>query len=268
MPTRPANNRLLLWLPLTLVLAGLPLAGCKTQKPEMTYLQAYDQKLYAQALTKATPIAQAANAPDRETAALVAGMSAHALGQPQQARQFLTPLKNSPNNEIAGKARTTLGLVAQSQGQNQEASLLLKSGSDKLDGNDAARAKLHAGSSMEKIGLGELARQQYKAGVSEADDPKLKSLLSERTKPVRVYVQTGAYASRASADAQAKLITRAAIRAGQPTPLVVVTTSASGGTLYSVQIGPYKDAESAKTGVAMLQRAGVKGATITSRRDR
>ena len=57
MPTRPANNRLLLWLPLTLVLAGLPQAGCKTQKPEMTYLQAYDQKLYAQALSKATPIA-------------------------------------------------------------------------------------------------------------------------------------------------------------------------------------------------------------------
>lgn len=250
-----------------LALACSSLLGCKATQPELTYMQAYEQKLYTEALTKAAPIAESKTAPDAERAALVAGMSAQALGQTQDATRYLTPLKASTNKEIAGKARTSLGLLAARQGDNQQASVLLSTGAEQLDGDDAARAKMHAGAAMEKIGLQEMAMRQYQAGVSEADDPALRAMLRDRTKPTPFYVQAGAYSTRAQADAEAKRIARNVIRAGQPTPKVVAVTSAAGKRLYSVQIGPYRDATAARSGMAAMQQLGVKSGTVTRRRD-
>lgn len=259
----------------SLQLAGVMLAaagcaaltGCKARQPELTYMQAYEQKLYSEALTKAAPVAESKTAPGAERAALVAGMSAQALGQTQDATRYLTPLKASTNKEIAGRARTSLGLLAASKGDNQQASVLLSTGAEQLDGDDAARAKMHAGAAMEKIGLQEMAMRQYQAGVNEADDPALRAMLRDRTKPAPFYVQAGAYSTKAQADAEVKRIARSVIRAGQPTPKVVAVTSSTGKRLYSVQIGPYRDAAAARSGMAAMQQLGVKSGTVTRRRD-
>jgi hypothetical protein len=90
----------------------LSLAGCKSHQPELTYTQAYDQKLYDQALNKAAPVAEDPKRKDRERAALVAGMSAYSLQNYPQATAYLTPLRASLDKEISARAGATLGLIA------------------------------------------------------------------------------------------------------------------------------------------------------------
>ncbi|MCU0689114.1 MAG: SPOR domain-containing protein [Phycisphaerales bacterium] len=245
---------------LALAGAGGVAGGCRnTGGGSLNYAQAYEQRLYGEAFTKALPIAENPNAKDAERAALIAGMSAQALGQREDAKRLLTPLVGSKNADVSGRARVTLGLLAEQEGDISRATSLLRSGAERLDGDDAARAKLQAGAALERIGLREMALQQYHAGIHEADDPNLRTMLRDRSKVQPYFIQAGAFSTVQQARAEATRITRGVVRAGQPTPQVV-QTNVNGRTLYAVQIGPYDDAGAARTGMALIQRQGVRAA--------
>lgn len=247
-------------MPLILTLTLLA-GGCKSRSNELSYTQAYEQKLYAEAYDKAKPIAQDPKQKDREKAALIAGMSAYSLKRPDEAKTLLTPLRSSLDKDVSSRSLATLGLIAKDQGRHSEAAVLLKESSANLDGDDAAKAKLYAGDSLRKIGLEGQARDEYRQGASEADDPALKQALSDRSRPVKYVVQAGAYSTRTAADKQAKALLQPALKYRQPIPIVQEVDS-GGRKLFAVQMGPYSSRAAAQESVNCLK---IKGASVAIR---
>jgi len=269
MPLPTASARAAVLLPVSVALlvllagVGAGMGGCATKPAaEVGYLEAYEQKQFADAFAKASQRAQDPKAPDRERAQLVAGMSAQALGRRQDAKNLLTPLRGSTDNIVSGRAQTTLGLMAAQAGDDRTASALLRSGARKLDGQDAALANLHAGAAMERIGLRDEASKQYASGVAEAGDPTLKAMLTERSKPLAYFVQFGAFTTRAAADAKAQKLIRTSARKGDPA-LIVIETPTGGRTLFAVQVGPYSSVNAARLA---RTRFAQPGSAVTRRR--
>jgi cell division protein FtsN len=236
------------------------LGACNSQ-PQLTYQEAYEQKLYPQALDKATLVATNESAPDRQKAALVAGMSAQAMGQNSEARKWLAPLRMSEDKDIAARAKASLGLVAKSEGKDAEAATLLASSAEHLDGNDAAQAQLIAGDSYRKLGLESQARTAYANARSEADDPALKAAADKKAQPQKFFVQCGAYSTQGAAERQVKAIRASVAKAGQPAP-VIVQLAPNGIPLFVVQVGPYPDRTQANMAKAKI---GVGNSTVLAR---
>ncbi|MFT3685503.1 MAG: SPOR domain-containing protein [Phycisphaerales bacterium] len=236
------------------------LGACNSQ-PQLTYQEAYEQKLYPQALDKATLVATNEQAPDRQKAALVAGMSAQALGQNAEARKWLAPLRMSTDKDVAARAKASLGLIAKAEGNNAEAATLLASSAEHLDGDDAAQAQLNAGDAYRKLGLESQARQAYANARSEAEDPALKAAADQKAKPQAFFVQCGAYSTRNAAERQVKAIRASVAKAGQPAP-AIVQLAPNGTPLFVVQIGPYPSRPQAD---AARTRIGVSNSTVLAR---
>lgn len=253
--TRPAMLTILLSL-----LALLGLGGCSHEAPR-TYQEAYEQKLYPEALDKASLVATDEHAKDRQRAALIAGMSAQSLGQYAEAKKWLIPLKMSPDRDIAARARASLGLIAKAEGKPAEAATLLTASADQLSGDDAAQAKINAGDAYRQMGLEKQAREEYNGAKTEADDPSLKAAADQKAKPTAYYIQCGAFSTRQAADRQVKTITPQASKASQPLP-TVVQMNPNGTPLFVVQVGPYKDKSLAMTAKA---RMNLQTAAIISR---
>lgn len=245
----------------TLALAALSLLGGCHQDEQLNYQQAYEQKQYAQALDKATLVAQDDHAQDHQRAALVAGMSAQSLGKYDEAKKWLIPLKLSPDKDIAARARASLGLIAKAEGKTAEAATLLSGSADQLDGDEAARAKMNAGDAYRQLGLETKAQEEYKEASTEATDPTLKAAASQKARPLVYFVQCGAYSSRQAAEKQVKAIAGQVAKAGQPAP--TISQSAPNGTpLFAVRVGPYADKQQAMTAKA---RMNLSGAAVTTK---
>lgn len=246
--------------PSLLALLSCALGGCQGE-PQVSYQEAYEQKMYAQALDKSTSIALDERAPDRQRAALVAGMSAQQLGQTAEAKKWLIPLKFSPDKEIAARAKASLGLIAKSEGKNAEAAALLSNSAEQLDGNDAAQAQINAGDAYRKMGLESKAREAYTTAKTEADDPAIKAAADQKAKPQSYFVQCGAYSTRQAADRQVKAIKNQVAKAGQPSP-TVLQMAPNGTPLFVVQVGPYSDKQQALVAKAKM---GMQTAAVTAR---
>jgi cell division protein FtsN len=236
------------------------LGGCQQQQ-QLTYQQAYEQKLYPQAFDKASQIGTDEHAPDRLRAALVAGMSAQSMGKNEEARKWLVPLKYCPDKDIAARARASLGLIAKSEGKSAEAATLLAGSADNLEGDDAAKAKMIAGDTYRQMGLESKAREEYTEAKSEAEDPSLKAKADLKARPQSYFVQCGAYSTRQAADKQVKAIKPQVTKAGQPAPTVLQMTP-NGTPLFVVQVGPYADRQQAMSAKA---RMNLTSAAVTAR---
>lgn len=243
-----------------LAVVTLTLGGCKSE-PQVGYQEAYEQKMYAQALEKASMIATDERADDRQKAALVAGMSAQQLGQTAEAKKWLKPLMMCPDKSIAARAKASLGLIAKNEGRNAEAATLLSNSAEQLDGNDAAQAQINAGDAYRKMGLESKARESYANAKTEADDPAIRATADEKGRPVNYFVQCGAYSTRQAADRQVKAIRSQVTKAGQPAP-TVLQMAPNGTPLFVVQVGPYTDKQAAMVAKAKM---GMQTAAVTAR---
>ncbi|MBY0307745.1 MAG: SPOR domain-containing protein [Phycisphaerales bacterium] len=228
---------------IALGIAAATLAACQQPK-QLSYQEAYEQRLYDQALDKASLVAGDDHAPDRSRAALVAGMSAQALGKTSEAKQYLAPLRVCPDKDIAARAKASLGLIAKGEGKNAEAVVLLKSSAEQLDGDDAAQAQLNAGDAYRKLGLEAQAREAYANAKTEAEDPTLRAAADQKSRPQTFFVQCGAYSTRQAAERQVKAIRAKVIKAGQPAP-AIIQLNPNGTPLFVVQVGPYRDRQAA-----------------------
>lgn len=173
---------------LALFIAGL--AGCATEPPSrpapgsMTkapYSDAFVAGRYNEAYQQAVEtINETAPGRQRDEAALVAGLSASQIDRSEDARRWLEPLTRSSERDIAGRAGAGLGLMNQERGRHLEAAALLKEASEKLTGDEAARAAYQAGQSYEALGQRDQARVQYALAANQATDPALKSRAQQR----------------------------------------------------------------------------------------
>jgi hypothetical protein len=141
-------------------------------------MQSYERGQYQQALAQASASAGQGGA-DGQRAALVAGMSASALGKQGDAARWLTPLARSGDDGIAGRAAWTLGSMAESQGRQDDAADWYLEAAKKLSGDDAARAGLAAGDALRRINDSR-ADGAYALAARKAEDGSLKATIESR----------------------------------------------------------------------------------------
>src|ERR1043165_8558207 len=132
-----------------------------TNAGQPKYVELFDQGRFAEAQSAAATYASSATGHDREEALLMAGLAAHARDHMSEAEPYLAQVVDSQDESISGKAEATLGLIALQRSQNDKAAELLSSASEKLYGDQAARAALYAGDAYRAQGKVEEAREQY-----------------------------------------------------------------------------------------------------------
>ncbi len=226
------------------------------------YDQLYSTGRYAEAYEEASKVAGSLSGKDKQHAALVAGLSAHALNKNPEAEKWLRPLTTSNDPQVAGESMATLGLILQEQSRNAQAAEMLAGAASKLTGDQGARAALYAGDSYRALGKRDDATRMYELAKSKAErDNALKVMISDRIAGVppppkgsklstaanrapapnampqmrggAFTVQVGAFSTPALAQREAAKFSRWG--APQITPI----TSRDGKTLYAVRLGSF-----------------------------
>lgn len=234
------------------IAAGLwaVLGGCSgAQKHSATsYSSAFERGRYTEAYDQSILVANSPRAGDKEQAALVAGLSAHALDRNADADKWLRPLLNSSDRAIAGKAGATLGLIEQERGSNTQAAALLTAAAGKLQGDEAARAWMYAGDSYAKLGRANEAKDAYQqASGLVRSDTALRSMVADRlagagpspTSAGGYAVQVGAFSTRANAEKEARKY------GSFGTPRIVEITDSKGRHLWAVRVGQFPSRDQA-----------------------
>ncbi len=244
------------------VLSMLTVGGCASAPARPFtpgFVELYESGRWAEAQTAAA--ARAKELPrgaEREQAMLIAGQSAHALGRDAEAEPWLTPLVESSDPTIAGRASLTLGLIAQRAGADAKAVPLFETASNTLAGEDSARALLYLGDSYDRLKDRSKARDAWSLALARVKyDASLKadigSRLSRRDAGPQIkrgglVLQVGAFSSHQRAQGLADRLRDRSAAAGLAEPRVIETTS-KGKPVFVVQIGRFEsrpDADRAK----------------------
>lgn len=225
------------------------LSGCQTSPlpPPPSAVTAYEAHNYEQAYKDAAAEYNRTSGLRRDRAALMAGLSAHALGRYAEAKRWLEPLTHHSDRDISGRASATLGLIDAKEGNNAAAAALLSSAGRKLTGEAAAHANFEAGESYAALGRLAAARLHYQLAAATTTDPELKKLIADRLGMVGYTVQVGAFASRTNAERKAASVRPRAMALGLGEPRIVERVGSGGRRLYLVQIGSYKTEREATT---------------------
>lgn len=228
------------------LVAGL--GGCqssqRTQRGD-DYPSLYAQGRYSDAYDSAVRVAGTPKGGSPQ-AALIAGLSAQALGRESDAERWLTPLVGNADPNVAGKSGAALGLIAKEHGENAKAAGLLERASARLQDDDAARALMYAGDANRSMQREIEAHSLYlrakdkatrDVGLKGAIDARLAGVGKVRTTPTsagtgRWSVQGGAFATVSKAQS---MMTRLAT---QGTARIVPLTK-KGQRLYYVRVGRY-----------------------------
>ena len=238
------------------------------------YERLYKQREYTKAYTAAAAAYTGATGVAKERAALTAGLSLAALEPPKEAdaERWLRPLTDSSSTAIAGSASATLGMIVQRKGRHAEAVTLLTAASDKLVGNDRARASMFAGDSLQALGRGPEARSMYERAANSTTDRLLTIQITSRQSTVAndaapakgaFTVQIGSFSDATKARAAADRLAPKAAAAGLVAPRVVQTKAQNGSTMHSVRIGRFAtraDAQGAQRKLAA--QPGASDATL------
>jgi cell division septation protein DedD len=248
-------SRVLALVAATLI-ASTPL-GCNSSggaSGGSDYVRAYEAGRYNEAFDLASKAANRGRGISRDQAALIAGLSAQALGRADDATKYLTPLVSNPDQKTSGEAAAALGLIAAEKGKHADAAEMLAMAGRKLTGDHAARSFMYAGDSYKTLGQSEEARGMWSmAQTKVTDDRGLRVMIGDRLNstvvapppaPVKVApnqpgatrfcVQVGAFSSFTNAQKQL-----GRFRAyGTPR---VEEVSRGGKTLFVVRVGNYAD---------------------------
>lgn len=230
------------------VLVSLPLGGCASSPPaaaKPTYVELFNQNKYQEAYTAASEAIPKSQGPAREQAQYYAGLSASRLNRHTDAEKLLGPLTQSRDTLVAGNASAELGLIALEKSRFKEAAELLEGASNKLVGNDAARAAVYAGDARRSMNEPGPARAMWeRAKALNPTDPTVRNMIDARLSPTpapassgKYTVQLGAFSSRLNAQAQLDRHLSRASSVGVPLRIVQVTSR--GRTLFAVRAGRF-----------------------------
>ncbi len=234
------------------LLAAAVSAGCATTPlgPPPRATEAYERGDYNVALAQASAEYHRTRGDRKDAAALIAGLSAHALGRLDDAERWLRPLVDHPDREIAARAGAALGLVRAEQGRHASAAALLSSAARKLEGDAAARAHFHAAESFAAIGNLDSARLHYRlarvGGEGAIDD-----LAADRLELADFAIQLGAFRDAGNARALAASVAPRTRALGLGAPRVIERPTDT-TPWYLVQVGSYETRSAAEADRARL----------------
>lgn len=259
-------------------LAVALIGGCASNAPavtgdEPTFTASYAEGRYEQAYRTAATAAAYPGGANAE-AGLIAGLSAHALNRPDEARRWLEPLVGHADPSVSGRASAALGLIAQNRGEHQRAATLLADAAGRLGGNQGARAALYAGDSYAALGQADEARRQYeRAGAMVTNDTALQSVVSGRLaggKPPAngdaaaapaasgpYSIQLGAFSSPDRANALARQAQTRADATGLGQVRIFQDRDRLGRVLNFVRVGYFPSRTAAADGRSRLGMGGI-----------
>lgn len=218
--------------------------GCGgAQKARTSYVDDYNAGRYTVAQAMAAQDASRTTGAERERAALVAGLAAHATEQPREAERWLTPLTTSTDPEIAGRAGAVMGLIEMTRSNYAKAVQHFRAAAIRLKGDESAKASLFAGEAYSAMGKPDDARKEYAIAQATAQDPALRQRIRDRGTEVRsgVYaVQIGAFSDLTNAQRAASDASAMASRYKLGEPRVVGRSGPNGTMLYVVQVGRFQ----------------------------
>lgn len=205
----------------------------------------YRAKSYAAAAARAELDYKNTDGAARDEAALIAGLSQHAMEQNGQARGWLEPLvMRSQNTDVVGRAQAALGLIALKQKDNGRAAELLLAASQKMTGDDAARAALRAGHAFTAQGRWAEAKGAYDSAAALAQTPAVRSAIVPFTEPGPFALQLGSFSSKPNADRKAQELGRKTLQLGIG-PTRVAPGVAGGRTRFQVLAGSFQNRQAA-----------------------
>ncbi len=234
------------------------LGGCQSSgPPPIRAIDAYEGGDYPRAYRLATEQYNDAGGSAADRSALVAGLSAHAMGRTRDAERWLDPLRSSGTPGVAGRAGATVGLIALSRGDYERASALLERSTRRLEGEASARAHYHAAEAFALGGRPETARLHLRLALAQSLDPDLRTAARDRLDNRAYTVQLGAFSSIENAQRSAQEVGAAVRAVGLDAPLIVEHRSAAGRTLYLVQAGTFATRAEAERVRVQLRRNSV-----------
>lgn len=211
----------------------------------------YEINKYQAALAAAEQEYATSSGTAQTRAALIAGLSAHALGKDAEAQRWLMPLASNPNPDIAGRANSTLGMIASKSGQNAQAAEMLCRGAAQLSGDNAARAWLRAGHAYTEMRDYVNAKRCYDAALGAAATPPVKAAIEPYAAPGPFALQLGVFSAKANADRKANEVRAVLARLGYGTPRVI---RSSAGGRFTVIAGNFANRQAAVLGSEKLPK--------------
>lgn len=214
------------------------------------YLRLYERCDYPKAFDAGRAAYASTSGTERERAALTTGLAAAALDHETDSERWLRPLLSSEDAKIAGSAGATLGMFAQRKSKHAEAVSLLTTASQKLTGDDKARASMFAGDSLQALNKPADAKAMYQQAAANVSGSELRGQISARSAAIAkpapqapgdtgaFTVQLGSYADYQRAMATAARIQPKAAASSLASPRVVRSNKGN-QTLYAVRIGRF-----------------------------
>jgi tetratricopeptide (TPR) repeat protein len=236
-------NKLFNCVALAFLLAGSLLAvGCAANEQGLKQSQnAYDKGDYAAAYIHSKTIADDSAQPtaQRQQAAYFAGLSALKLNKVNDAAEYFGQAAESTEPSLSADASAQLGGVYAFQGNfNLAASEFLKA-SEKMTGEDKARALFYAGVAQQKMGRLPQAATNLRLAQSTTTDPTFKKTIGEQMLVTGFTIQTGAFSDEATAKKEAAIVGAKGTPLKHTTRVVPATDPKSGKKLYLVQVGNF-----------------------------
>lgn len=231
------------WAAVVGLILAATLGGCASQNKAPSandYAGLYAQGRYSDAYDAAVKVAGTPRGGSPQ-AALIAGLSAQALGREEDASRWLMPLVDNADPNVAGKSAAALGLILKEQGQYSKAGILLEKAATRLpDDDDAARALMYAGDARRAIHLEAQAQALYARAKDKAiRDVGLKGAIADRLAGAGMPAGTGKWSVQAGAFSELSKAHALASRLSSKGASRVVPLTKAGKRLYYVRVGRY-----------------------------
>ncbi len=224
------------------ILAALFAQGCAANTSGLAQSQKeYENGEYPAAYINSKTIADDTAQPtlQREQAAYFAGLSALKLNKVNDAREYFVQASESSDRSLSADASAQLGGVYAFQGNfNLAANEFLKA-SEKMTGENKAKALFYAGVAQQKMGRIPQGATNLRLARSTSSDPAFKKTVDEQLLVTGFTIQTGAFSTEAAAKQEAANVNYKAAPLKHTTRVVPATDPKTGKKLYLVQVGNF-----------------------------
>ncbi len=234
----------------SLLLASLLLAACSNEQRTTdlnSALNDYNAGQYQLSYDKANHALPGASGAERERANYIAGLSAFKLNRLQDAERHMMVAAGSADREVSGKARATLGHIRMKQERPGEAAAYFKDASERLTGEEAAKASYEAGVAYRAAGEMSAARSQLNiAATSAPGGSATRENAQDQLQSTGFALQIGVFADRANALRAYQEAQNLAAKHRLGSARMTNTHDQRGRTIYVVQVGGFGTRDAAE----------------------
>jgi hypothetical protein len=175
----------------------------------------------------------------RQQAAYFAGVSAMRMDNYPEAAQYLSQASESTDPGLSADAFAQLGGVYAAQNQFGLAADQYLKASQKMSGENKARALFYAGVAQQKMGRIPQGSTTLREAQGLSTDTAFKKRIDEQLLVTGFTIQAGAYGTESAAKKQAAIIADKATPLKHITRVVNAKDPKSGSPIYLVQVGSF-----------------------------